>query len=134
MGKNRFDLNELMGPMTQNASRPTVPVEPGSNSGVKIESPKSSRATKTPSRCKEEEPKTQRREKANFFCLSQHLRYIKILSSYRRKGPGSVIDDALSRYFGDPQIVRELRLAIEEEQNVRENDIVILESRIKSLE
>lgn len=71
------------------------------------------------------------KENANFYCLKEYLTYLRLLASHRRKGPGSVVDEALSRYFSSPEIVSELKQAFKEEQQQRDKDRLTFESRFK---
>lgn len=60
--------------------------------------------------------RSETRIKKNFFCQEKHVRYIQLLSSYRHKGPGSIVDEALEQYFSRPQILSELRRALDKER------------------
>lgn len=73
------------------------------------------------------------RVKKNLFCREDHVRYIDILAAHRKKNPGSIVDAALERYFSDPHILEELRLAFQEEQQKRNLDKMALDSRMQNL-
>lgn len=141
MRNREFDFANLMGTSKENivsepvllykddeadSQRPLKKVVPDSSpeAAVKIDKRKGSKT-------KEASGKPDR-EKTNFFCRVEHVSYLRLLASYRKSGPGAVLDDALSRYFSDADIVSELKQAFEEEQLRRDKDRLDFESRFKS--
>lgn len=140
MGNRKFDFANLMGTSKENiVSEPVllhIDNETDSQPPLKKVVPDAS--LEVPTQAVNRKPKKiidacdkPEREKTNFFCRVEHVAYLRLLASYRRTGPGAVLDDALYRYFSDAEIVSELKKAFEDEQKKREQERLSLESRFK---
>lgn len=143
MAKPRLDLNKLMGITSEGRSSEPLILPNEDFSEKKMEQPPVPQAAsnasllqkkkKTKANVDLESVNNIVRVKKNLFCREDHVRYIDILAAHRKKNPGSIVDAALERYFSDPHILEELRLAFQEEQQKRNLDKMALDSRMQNL-